>query len=60
LRNPSGAPLSTLVWVDRKGREEPLDAEPNRYVYPRLSPDGTRVALDVRDENQDIWVWDVL
>ena len=58
LGRPAG-PLSTLVWVDRKGREEPLGAEPKRYVYPRLSPDGMRVALEVREEEQDIWVWDV-
>ena len=28
------------------------------YVAPRLSPDGTRVALEVRDQESDIWVWD--
>jgi dipeptidyl aminopeptidase/acylaminoacyl peptidase len=26
------------------------------YVYPRISPDGTRVALDVGGKNRDIWV----
>ena len=35
----------TLVWVDRQGREEPLAAPPGAYQQPRLSPDGTRVAL---------------
>jgi serine/threonine-protein kinase len=50
---------STLVWVDRQGREEPLKAPPRLYLYPRLSPDGTRVALDVRDQEQDIWIWDL-
>ena len=34
-----------LVWVDRKGHETSIDAEPRPYVYPRLSPDGTRVAM---------------
>ena len=28
------------------------------YLYPRVSPDGTRVALDIRDQEQDIWIWD--
>ncbi|HET9387613.1 MAG TPA: protein kinase, partial [Gemmatimonadales bacterium] len=53
--------LRTLVWVDRQGRETPLAAPPRGYVYPRLSPDGTRVALDVRDTQSapDIWIWDV-
>jgi serine/threonine-protein kinase len=49
----------TLVWVDRQGREEPLKAPARAYVYPRLSPDGTRVALDVRDQETDIWIWDL-
>jgi eukaryotic-like serine/threonine-protein kinase len=48
----------TLVWVDRQGREVPIKGVPPRsYFYPRLSPDGTRVALDVRDEANDIWIW---
>jgi serine/threonine-protein kinase len=52
--------LSTLVWVDRQGREEALDAPPRSYVYPRLSPDGTRIALDVNGpEDRDIWIWDL-
>jgi Tol biopolymer transport system component len=25
---------------------------------PRLSPDGRRVALDTRDQQNDIWIWD--
>jgi len=52
-------PPRTLVWVDRQGREEPIEGMPIRsYVLPRLSPDGTRVALDIRDQANDIWVWD--
>ena len=48
----------TLVWVDRAGREEVLAVEPRGYVYPRISPDGSQVALDVRDQENDIWIWD--
>ena len=47
-----------LVWVDRQGLEEPIGAEPRVYVHARISPDGTRVALDVRDQENDIWIWD--
>jgi serine/threonine-protein kinase len=50
-------PSSTLVWVNRKGEEEALGTPARSYLYPRLSPDETRVALDVRDEQSDIWVW---
>ena len=54
-----GNPDNTLVWVDRAGREEPLEAPPRRYAYPRISPDGTRVALDVQGPpDRDIWIWD--
>ncbi|MFN7983001.1 MAG: protein kinase [Vicinamibacterales bacterium] len=49
----------SLVWVDRVGRELALDAPVRSYTYARLSPDGTRVALDSRDEQFDIWVWNV-
>ncbi len=48
----------TLVWVDRLGTEETIPAEPSAYVYPRISPDGLRVALDDRNTDNDIWVWD--
>ena len=48
-----------LVWVDRDGTEDALAAPPRSYSYPRLSPDGTSVALDIRDDDQDIWVWDL-
>ena len=48
----------SLVWVDREGREEILSAEPRGYGHPRISPDGTRVALDVRDDEDDILIWD--
>ena len=53
------AQLRSLVWVNRQGREEPLDAPPRSYASPRLSPDGTRVALDIRDLNNDIWILDL-
>ena len=46
------------MWVDRQGREEAIKAAPARpYLYPRLSPDGTRVALEIRDQENDVWVW---
>jgi len=59
---PGGATgvARSLVWVTRQGHEEPLTAAPARaYLYPRLSPDGTRVALDIRDQQQDLWIWDL-
>ena len=46
-----------LVWVDRQGHEEPVPAPLRTYQMARLSPDGTRAALDLRDEDNDIWIW---
>ncbi len=50
----------SLVWVDREGREELLPAPPGAYDHPRISPDGTRVALRVMTTNNDIWISDLL
>jgi hypothetical protein len=49
----------TLVWVDRRGHEETVAAPPRSYVSLKLSPDGTTVALDVRDKENDIWTLDI-
>jgi serine/threonine protein kinase/Tol biopolymer transport system component len=46
-----------LVWVDRKGSEQPLDAPPHSYRTPRISPDGRRVAVSGVDT--DIWIYDL-
>ncbi|MEO8076655.1 MAG: hypothetical protein ABI818_10025, partial [Acidobacteriota bacterium] len=50
--------LRTLAWVNRKGQETGIQAPPRRYSTLRLSPDGTRVALEIEDDDNDIWVWD--
>ncbi|MDH3418491.1 MAG: protein kinase [Gammaproteobacteria bacterium] len=60
VRGGTTAQANMLVWVDRDGRELPLTAEPRNYLYPRISPDGTRIALDVRDQELDIWIWDIM
>ena len=49
-----------LAWVDRSGRVEPLGAPPRQYSGLRLSPDGTRVAVEIDDLEKDIWVWDLV
>ncbi len=48
----------SLVWVDRKGHEEQIKAPLRAYGTPRLSPDGTRLAVEIYDPNTDIWIWD--
>jgi serine/threonine-protein kinase len=56
---PAGRASRTLSWLDRQGNEEPLALGPGLYGYPRISPDGTRIALDVTGDNRDIWIWDL-
>ena len=52
---------STLVWVDREGREEPLAAERRNYGGLRLSPDGQQAAIVVfEQDNADIVVYDLV
>jgi serine/threonine-protein kinase len=47
----------SLVWVDRKGGEEPLtNAPPDFYNVLDISPDGTRVAIKI---GGDIWIRDL-
>jgi serine/threonine-protein kinase len=49
----------SLAWVDRQGQETPISAPPRNYAYPRLSPDATRLAIYVPDQEIDIWLWDL-
>ena len=55
----SAAAKRTLVWVNREGKEEPLSVPPNEYYDLRISPDGKRVALQVRTSKNNIWIWDL-
>ena len=48
-----------LVWIDRAGQSVPLTTPPRGYQYPRLSPDGSRVAVQIADgARHDIWVYE--
>jgi eukaryotic-like serine/threonine-protein kinase len=49
----------SLVWVTRQGREEPIPAPARAYALARLSPDAQSIALDIRDQQNDIWVWSI-
>ena len=56
----AGGAQRSLVWVDREGREEPLATPLLPYQTPSVSPDGTRVAFDVRAAEGDIWIHDLV
>ncbi len=56
---PGGGQESEMVWVNRSGQGEPVGAEPRRYARPRVSPDGTRVAVEIQDDNRDVWIYNL-
>ena len=47
---------ASLVWVARDGTEQALPAAPHEYDWPRLSPDGKRVAVEVEGQT---WIYDI-
>jgi eukaryotic-like serine/threonine-protein kinase len=55
----TGAALSTLTWMDRTGKELGRIGEPAVMCNPTLSPDGSRVVVDISDlraNNVDVWI----
>jgi eukaryotic-like serine/threonine-protein kinase len=50
-----------VVLVDRRGNAQLALPSADRYNHPRLSPDGGRIAVDIRSANSlgDVWVFQV-
>jgi hypothetical protein len=49
-----------LGWADASGAFQPLLSEPQGYSYPRLSPDGRRIAMTiVSGGRSDVWLYDI-
>ncbi|MGH7517272.1 MAG: TolB family protein [Gemmatimonadales bacterium] len=48
-----------VMLVDRRGHGSRALPTADRYQHPRLSPDGTRIAVDIRSANSlgDVWVF---
>ncbi len=54
----TGASLSVLTWMDRSGKVVGHVGEAAVQCNPTLSPDGSRVAVDISDQkanNVDLW-----
>jgi serine/threonine protein kinase/Tol biopolymer transport system component len=52
------AKQSRLVWVSHNGSEQILAAPARAYRFPRLSPDGRRVAVSITEQDSQSWVYD--
>ena len=48
-----------LVWVNRKGAEQPMAPAPHAYIHPRISPDGRRVAVGITEQGGHVWIYDL-
>jgi serine/threonine-protein kinase len=46
-----------LVWVSREGRETFESAPARPYHIPRISPDGSRVAVGIEDPQVNVWMY---
>jgi hypothetical protein len=56
---PGAGLASQLIWMDRKGVEQPLQAPPRAYNSAKLSPDGQRIALLIVGQGSQVWVYDL-
>jgi hypothetical protein len=48
-----------LTWFDRTGKPAGTLGEPGEFWSVDFSPDHKRVAVTLRDQNDDIWIYDV-
>jgi serine/threonine-protein kinase len=56
----SGTQSAQLVTVGADGAPRALLAEPREYSFPRLSPDGRRLAIAVGEsDRRDVWLWEL-
>ncbi|MFY9532178.1 MAG: protein kinase, partial [Candidatus Acidiferrales bacterium] len=53
------ATQSRPVWVSRNGAEQPLAAPAHPYLTPRLSPNGQRVAVEIAEQESQVWLYDL-
>ena len=55
---PAEGGRRALVWVNRSGKAEPLPLPPASYLYPRISPDGRTLAVEIEGPNHDFYFYD--
>ncbi len=56
-----GSGLTRMMWLDGSAAPPvPAVTQPGRYLWPRIAPDGRRVAVALlEDSDYDIWMYDL-
>jgi Tol biopolymer transport system component len=60
LLTSRGGTNTRLAWIARDGKVTPLSTETRQFGSPRLSPDGSRIAVEIREPGKSaIWIYDI-
>jgi hypothetical protein len=54
-QSAGGVPLH---WMDREGKTTPLQATTAIWFNPQFAPDGRRLAMNIVDGQNDVWVYE--
>lgn len=55
-----GGTNTRLAWISRDGSVNPLSQDTRQFGLPRLSPDGTRIAVAAQDAGKSaIWIYEI-
>ena len=49
---------TSLQWMDREGKTAPLQTRPATWYNPQFAPDGRRLAINIVDGQNDVWVYE--
>jgi serine/threonine-protein kinase len=59
VSGPSQLPPMPIAWLERDGQTRPLRPVAATYFVIGFSPDGSRLAMDIRDGvDADVWVYE--
>ena len=47
-----------IDWMDAQGKTKPLRVWPSNWLSPQFSPDGHRLAMEIREGSSDIWTYE--
>ena len=60
LLTSRGGTNTRLAWIARDGKVTPVSPETRQFGVPRLSPDGSRIAVEIRQADKSaIWIYEI-